>query len=128
MTEPSAFEQAVQFWYTLVTGGLLIWASVASFLRANRTVQHRRPVFWLRFVACTILTLTFALGFFNNHLTPLVPVQYIGYVLEVSLFLMTLSYIATAALDREEVKQAAKVMNTLPTELTDEVAAKEEGA
>lgn len=104
----------IQFYYTVVTGLLIIVATVMSLRRATKTFNHRRPVFWLRFASSALLGLTFAAAFVDRYLARFVmfdmPANSTVYLLEVSLFLMVCSYIATAKLDQFEVEQAKAVV------------------
>ena len=105
----------IHYWYTLVTGVLLVVATWYNWRRATRTFEHRRPVFWLRFAGSLSLVLVFAAGFINNHIAPFPKdeVRWIGYGLEASLFLAMLSYIATAKLDEYENEKAKKAIEAL---------------
>lgn len=104
----------VQLAYTLVTGLLLVTGSYMSLMRALKTFAHRKPVFWLRFAACGLLAITFGVAFTDRYLDRFFVVDVapnlVVYMLEVSLFLMVCSYIATAKLDQFEVEQAQAVV------------------
>lgn len=107
--------RSIHFWYTIITGLLLVYATWANWRRATRTFTHRRPIFWLRFAASTSLVLVFVAGFINNHIAPFPEgeVRWIGFGLEAALFLATLSFISTAKLDQYENEQAQKAIEGL---------------